>query len=39
MAEPEDASMEASTDKPSGSISGPAGEAAPRTTRETTAAH
>ena len=39
MAEPEDASMEASTDKPSGSISGPAGDAAPRTTRETTAAH
>jgi len=38
MAEPEDASMEASADKP-GSISGPAGEAAPRTTaRETTAA-
>jgi sec-independent protein translocase protein TatA len=40
MAEPEDASMEASADKSGGSISGPAGEAAPRTTaRETTAAH
>ena len=40
MAEPDDASMEASAEKPSGSISGPAGEAAPRTTtRETTAAH
>jgi sec-independent protein translocase protein TatA len=39
MAEPDDASMEASADKPGGSISGPAGEAAPRaTTRETTAA-
>jgi len=36
MAEPDDASMEASADKPS--ISGPAGEAASRTTRETTAA-
>ena len=40
MAEPDDVSMEASADKPPGSISGPAGEAAPRTTtRETTAAH
>ena len=44
MAEPEDASMEAAADKPPGSISGPAGEMAPRTTtttttRETTAAH
>ena len=40
MAEPEDASMEAGAEKPPGSISGPAGEAAPRTTaRETTAAH
>ena len=36
MAEPDDASMEASADKPS--IPGPAGEAAPRATRETTAA-
>ena len=37
MAEEDDASMEASADKPS--ISGPAGEAAPRTkARETTAA-
>ena len=36
MAEPEDASMEASADKPS--LNGPAGEAAPRTSRETTAA-
>ena len=37
MAEPEDASMEASADKPT--ISGPAGEAAPRSApRETTAA-
>ncbi|HUN38656.1 MAG TPA: twin-arginine translocase TatA/TatE family subunit [Acetobacteraceae bacterium] len=36
MAEPDDASMEASADKPT--ISGPAGEAAPRATRETTAA-
>ncbi|HUB11303.1 MAG TPA: twin-arginine translocase TatA/TatE family subunit [Acetobacteraceae bacterium] len=35
MAEPDDASMEASADKPA-SISGPAGEAAPRA-RETTA--
>ena len=33
MAEPEDASMEASADKPTGSISGPAGEAAPRHAR------
>jgi len=40
MAEDDDASMEASADKPKGSISGPAGEAAPRSTaRETTAAH
>jgi sec-independent protein translocase protein TatA len=38
MAEPDDASMEASGDKPTGSISGPAGEAAPRQ-RETTTAH
>ncbi len=38
MAEPDDASMEDSAAKPSGSISGPAGEAAPRTTQETTAA-
>jgi sec-independent protein translocase protein TatA len=37
MAEPDDASMEDSAAKPAGSISGPAGEAAPRTTRETTA--
>jgi len=36
MAEPDDASMEAGADK--ASISGPAGEAAPRPTRETTAA-
>lgn len=35
----DDASMEASADKPSGSISGPAGEAAQRSAqRETTAA-
>jgi sec-independent protein translocase protein TatA len=39
MAEPDDASMEDSAAKPGGSISGPAGEAAPRTTRETTTAH
>jgi sec-independent protein translocase protein TatA len=39
MAEPDDASMEDSSAKPGGSISGPAGEAAPRTTRETTSAH
>jgi sec-independent protein translocase protein TatA len=39
MAEPDDESMEASAPKPGGSISGPAGEAAPRTSRETTAAH
>ena len=39
MADPDDASMEARAEKPSGSISGPAGEAAPRTTRETTTAH
>jgi sec-independent protein translocase protein TatA len=42
MAEPDDASMEetgAERPGPGGSISGPAGEAAPRTTRETTAAH
>jgi sec-independent protein translocase protein TatA len=39
MAEPDDVSMEDSTAKPGGSISGPAGEAAPRTTRETTTAH
>ena len=38
MAEDDDASMEASAGKPTSSISGPAGEAAPRTaTRETTA--
>ncbi len=35
----DDASMEESADKPTSSISGPAGEAAPRTRRETTAAH
>jgi sec-independent protein translocase protein TatA len=39
MAEPDDVSMEDSTAKPGGSISGPAGEAAPRTARETTTAH
>ncbi len=39
MAEPDDESMEASAQRPPGSISGPAGEAAPRTTRETTTAH
>jgi sec-independent protein translocase protein TatA len=39
MAEPDDASMEDAAAKPGGSISGPAGEAAPRTARETTAAH
>jgi sec-independent protein translocase protein TatA len=39
MAEPDDASMEDSAAKPGGSISGPAGEVAPRTTRETTTAH
>jgi sec-independent protein translocase protein TatA len=40
MAEPDDESMAASADKPAGSISGPEGEAAARTTtRETTAAH
>jgi sec-independent protein translocase protein TatA len=38
MAEPDDASMEASAERPSGSISGPAGETAPHTVRETTAA-
>jgi sec-independent protein translocase protein TatA len=39
MAEDDDASMEATANKPGGSISGPAGEAAPRTTaRETTSA-
>jgi sec-independent protein translocase protein TatA len=38
MAEPDDASMEDSAAKPGGSISGPAGEAAPRSTHETTAA-
>ena len=38
MAEPDDVSMEDAATKPSGSISGP-GEAAARTTRETTAAH
>lgn len=37
MAEPDDVSMEDSAAKPTGSISGPAGEAA-RTTKETTAA-
>ena len=36
MAEPDDASMEASADRPGGSISGPAGEAAARPRRETT---
>jgi sec-independent protein translocase protein TatA len=39
MAEPDDASMEDSADKPAGTISGPAGEASARATRETTAAH
>jgi sec-independent protein translocase protein TatA len=38
MAEPDDASMEASAEKPGGSISGP-GAPAGSTTRETTAAH
>jgi len=39
MADDDDASMEASADKPGGSISGPAGETAQRTAqRETTAA-
>jgi sec-independent protein translocase protein TatA len=38
MAEPDDASMEASADKPSGSIAGP-GAPASTSTRETTAAH
>jgi sec-independent protein translocase protein TatA len=38
MAEPDDASMEESAGKPGASISGPAGEAAPRATHETTAA-
>jgi len=38
MAEPDDASMEETAGKPAGTISGPAGEAAPRP-RETTAAH
>jgi sec-independent protein translocase protein TatA len=39
MAEPDDASMEDSAAKPSSTISGPVGEAAARTTRETTSAH
>jgi sec-independent protein translocase protein TatA len=40
MAEDDDASMEAGADKPKASISGPAGEAAPRSAaRETTTAH
>jgi sec-independent protein translocase protein TatA len=39
MAEPDDASMEDSAAKPGGSISGPAGESAPRSARETTSAH
>jgi len=38
MAEDNDASMEASADKPTGSLSGPAGDSAARN-RETTAAH
>ena len=38
MADPDDASMEDSAAKPGGSISGPAGESAPRSTRETTSA-
>jgi sec-independent protein translocase protein TatA len=38
MAEPDDASMEDTAGKPGGSISGPTGEAAPRTTHETTTA-
>jgi sec-independent protein translocase protein TatA len=38
MAEPDDVSMEDSAVKPGPSISGPAGEAAPRTTHETTTA-
>jgi sec-independent protein translocase protein TatA len=38
MAEPDDASMEESAAKPAGTISGPAGETASRSTHETTAA-
>jgi hypothetical protein len=38
MAEPDDASMEDTAAKPGASISGPAGESAPRS-RETTSAH
>jgi len=38
MAEESDASMEASADKPAGTIAGPAGDSAARN-RETTAAH
>ncbi len=39
MAEPDDASMEDSADKPAGTITGPPGEAAARKARETTVAH
>jgi sec-independent protein translocase protein TatA len=39
MADPEDASMEASADKPTGTISGPAAGQANAASREHTAAH
>jgi sec-independent protein translocase protein TatA len=39
MAEPDDVSMEDTTGKPTGTITGPGTEASARTTRETTSAH
>jgi sec-independent protein translocase protein TatA len=39
MAEPDDVSMEDTTGKPPGTITGPGTEASARTTRETTSAH
>ena len=39
MAEPDDESMEASVTKPAGTIAAPPGDAAARTSRETTSAH
>ena len=39
MAEQDDVSMEANADKPTGTISGPAGQARRATKREHTAAH
>jgi len=39
MNEPEDASMEETASKPGGTLAGPGAQAAPASTRETTATH